>query len=151
MILDTIGNSSKYEILHRNFKKGFDFIRNSDLENLEPGRYEIDSDEVFVLVQTYKTSPENEKKFETHRNYIDIQYIVSGTEVIGYTPAEKLTVCDPYNEECDAEMSDCPDMTPCTLEAGSFILLFPEDPHKPGCSYGNNHNNVRKIVVKVKL
>ncbi|QEN09575.1 DUF386 domain-containing protein [Oceanispirochaeta crateris] len=152
MILDTMAQAARYEAIHPRFKAAFDFIRNTDLSAIEVGRYEIDGTDVFALVQSYPSKAIEEKVFEAHKNYIDIQYIIEGVEMMGYTLPEKLTVQTPYNPEKDCEFYDHAEMTECIVESGTYAIFFPEDPHKPGCTVsGKAASNVKKLVLKIKL
>lgn len=151
MILDSIDNTSRYEVLHKGFKKAFDFIRESDLETMEVGRYDIEGDEIFALIQSYTTKAVAEKTFEAHRNYIDIQYMISGSEMMGYTTPAYLTVTSDYNPDKDVELYSHTAATECELDAGSFAVFFPEDPHMPGCTIrGKEASEVKKLVLKIK-
>lgn len=152
MILDTFSNAERYEALHGGFKKAFDFIRKSELESLEPGRYEIDGDSVFALIQEYSTIPAEEKQFEAHRNYIDIQYMISGSEMMGYTPSSNLQTVKPYDSDNDAELYACTRATECELAPGAFAVFFPEDPHMPGCNLRDRGSEkIKKLVLKIRL
>ncbi|MBF9014502.1 MULTISPECIES: YhcH/YjgK/YiaL family protein [unclassified Oceanispirochaeta] len=151
MILDTIANAAKYEVLHKSFKKAFDFIRESDLKSMELGRYEIDGDNIFALVQGYTTKAVNEKQFEAHRNYIDIQYMISGSEMMGYTTPDYLTVTTEYNPDTDVELYSHTSFTECELDVKDFAVFYPEDSHMPGCSIrGRTAGEVKKLVLKIK-
>lgn len=151
MILDTLKNAEKYYKLDDNFRKAFEFLKANKLEELEAGRYEIDKDNVFAMVQAYTTSNESEIKWEAHRKYIDIQYVFEGTEVMGWYPAEKLTVKAEYSDEKDIAFYNEVDLwTKCILRAGEFAIFFPEDGHKPSCSV-EKPLPVKKVVVKIKL
>lgn len=151
MVLDRIENSERYESLHTGFKKAFDFIRNNDLASLEEGRYEIDGDDVFALIQCYETAPASEKQIEAHRNYIDIQYMVSGEEMIGYTGSQNLTVTVPYSSDSDIEFYSHKNTTFCYLEPGTFAVFFPEDPHMPCCRIDAEVPvKAKKLVLKIR-
>ncbi|MDC7233406.1 MAG: YhcH/YjgK/YiaL family protein [Spirochaetales bacterium] len=151
MILDSITNAEKYEKVHSSFKMAFDFIRNSDLASLETGRYEIDGDNVFALVQAYEPKAVEEKKFEAHRKYIDIQYMISGSEMMGYTTPDLLSVSAEYNPDKDVELYSHSTFTPCELHTGGFAVFFPEDPHMPGCALGSAQpGEVKKLVLKIR-
>lgn len=151
MILDTINNSAKYEVLHKSFKKAFDFIRESDLKSMKIGRYEIDGDNIFALVQEYTSKAVEEKQFEAHKNYIDIQYMISGSEMMGYTIPEYLTVTTEYNPDKDVELYSHTSFTECELDAEGFAIFYPEDSHMPGCSIsGKDSGEVKKLVLKIK-
>jgi biofilm protein TabA len=151
MILDTIANAKKYEVLHKSFKKAFDFIRESDLKTMEVGRYEIDGDNIFALVQGYTSKAVEEKQFEAHRDYIDIQYMISGSEMMGYTTPGYLTVTSEYNPDNDVELYSHTAFTECELDAEDFAVFYPEDPHMPGCSIsGKDVGEVKKLVLKIR-
>ncbi|WP_369461599.1 YhcH/YjgK/YiaL family protein [Thermoclostridium stercorarium] len=64
------------------FQKAFRFIREFHQNEKEDGRYEIDGNDVYALVQSYTTLPSDQCKWESHDKYIDIQYIVRGKEII---------------------------------------------------------------------
>ena len=152
MIIDHMGNSKWYECLHPRFKAAFDFIRNSDLSSMEAGRYEIDGDNIFALVQVYDTKDVADKFFETHKNYIDIQYIISGCEKMGYTSKDDLTVTDAYDPEKDFEKYAHSRMGYVLLDEGSYAVFFPSDPHMPGCSPEDGKpENVKKLVLKILM
>lgn len=115
----------------------------------EPGRYELDSDKVFVLVQHYQTKPLAEGKWETHRKYIDVQFVAAGVERIGWTPVNRLALTQPYDEAKDiAFYQGTGDFV--TVSAGMFMILFPEDAHMPGIALDASVP-VTKAVVKVRV
>jgi YhcH/YjgK/YiaL family protein len=152
MILDTMAQAARYESLHKRFKKAFDYIRNTDLSSLAVGKYKIEGDDIFGLIQEYKTLSIDEKQFETHRNYIDIQYIISGEEMMGYTTPENLSVKTPYNPDKDCEFYHDSQMSECVAGAGSYAVFFPEEPHKPGCTVtGKSVSDIKKLVLKIKF
>ena len=101
MISDTLKNAGKYASLNSLFKKAFDFLQKEDLHALKPGRHDIDGDELFILKQCYETQPPSEKKLEAHKNYIDIQYIIKGSEIMAYTAGEDLPVQTAYKADSD--------------------------------------------------
>ena len=76
------------------FKKAIEFLRRQDIHNMADGRVDIDGQDVFALVLRYETAMTGFPKFEYHRKYIDIQYIVSGKEVMGWAPAERMVITE---------------------------------------------------------
>lgn len=131
-------------------KKAIDFLRRQDIHNLADGRVDIDGQDVFALVQRYETVKTDTPKFEYHRQYIDIQYIVSGKEVIGWAPVERMTITETYDMEKDICFGTVPkeEITPVYLQAGQLAVLYPEDGHAPKLAAGKP-SHVVKIVVKV--
>lgn len=151
MILDKIGNSEQYFCLNSNLEKAFKFLIDNNFKELSDGKYEIDSDNVYALVQSYTTKSDKENKWEAHQKYIDIQYIARGEEIIYWTPVKELTM----NEDCLSEKDvafydETHHCSGLNLKEGYFSILFPEDAHKPGCIY-SKPMEIKKVVVKVKI
>jgi biofilm protein TabA len=150
MIFDTLTNSSLYTALGPRLARGFEWLANFKTETPE-GRYAIDGDAVYALVQGYETVPATEKKFESHRSYLDIQYMVEGSEVIYYASTRTLKPATPYDSVKDFLLySDPADSTPLLLRPGTFAVFYPNDGHKGGCADGTPAR-VRKVVVKVQV
>lgn len=149
MIIDSIKNISTYKNLSERFEKAFDFLSNQDLEKLEVGKYELDLDNLFVLIQEYTGKKEEEGKCEAHKKYIDIQYIISGIEKIGYAPVDTMEVVDPYNEDKDrCFVKFKGDFNVLTKDM--FAIYFPQDGHMPGIEVIEG-STIKKAVVKIKL
>lgn len=132
-------------------KKALAFLHGDAIHGLPDGRIEIDGDRVFALVQRYKTVATVNPKFEYHRKYVDIQFIVSGEEVIGWAPAERMSITGSYDAEKDICFGSVEKgkWTPVYLQAGQLMVLWPEDGHAPKLA-GSASSPVMKIVVKVK-
>ena len=127
----------------------YDFIVNK-AEGTAVGKYDLENG-AYVSVQEYTTKARSEAKYEAHKKFIDIQMILSGKELIAVSPIEKMTISDEYNEEKDFMLfhhnDECTDYV---LEAGDFLILYPQDVHMPGVCV-NEKSPVRKIVVKVPV
>jgi biofilm protein TabA len=150
MILDVIENINKYACLIDNFHKVFKFIEDNNLQEFPEGKYEIDGDNIFVLIQDYTSRNEKENKWEAHKRYIDIQYILKGTEVIGYKNARSLNLTEDFFEEKDiAFYNEVEDWTKLKLEAGEFAIFFPREGHKPCCK-SREIESIKKAVIKIK-
>jgi biofilm protein TabA len=148
VIVDKIGNWSLYFTRESGLYDGINFINNFN-ECEADGRYEIRGQEIFAIVQSYHTESAADKKIESHNKYVDIQYILSGREVIGWFPVAALSESTPYSEEKDAIFYQPADtMTPIIMAPGTFSIFFPQDAHQPGCIF-HKAEPVRKIVVKV--
>ena len=150
MIVDTIQNASKYYSTHPLFAKAFEYIRKTDLDTIEMGRYEIDGDNLKAIFSNKKgmTAAESIAKFECHNKHIDIQLCIDGVEQIGWKPREKCkTENGGYNTEKDVQLySEQPDMF-FALTNGQFAILFPGDVHAPMIG----DNEIKKLVIKVKI
>lgn len=150
MIIDRLEYSECYENLLPGLKTAFDYLKNTDFKTVEPGRHEIDGDKVYAVVSTYDTVKPSEKKSEAHRKYLDIQYLVSGEECLGYEPVEGLKIAQEYNTENDFLLVENSRETMLPLGNRIFIVLFPQDAHKPGCVI-HAAQTVVKVVVKVAI
>jgi biofilm protein TabA len=152
MIVTDLAHIDRQIINTQDFKKAIAFLRRPDLHKLPDGKVEIDGDRVFAVVQRYSTVKSDTPKFEYHRTYIDIQFIVSGREIIGWAPAESMTITDPYDEGKDVCFGSIAKnkWTPVLLQEGQFAILWPEDEHAPKLPAGEP-SAVVKIIVKVKV
>ena len=96
--------------------------------------------------------PKSEGTFEAHRKYIDIQYIISGHEIISVEPLETMragTCIRRYGESGDIELYEGNNKgKEYQLGPGDFLILFPKDAHMPGVCEGTPEK-VQKAVVKV--
>ena len=126
------------------------FLRRRDIHDLPDGRTGIDGERAYALVQRYETIEVDTPKFENHRDYIDVQYIASGEEVIGWGPADRMSVTEAYDPDRDVRFGTLAPgaWTPVRLRAGQLAVLYPEDAHAPRLAAGAP-SPVMKIVVKV--
>jgi YhcH/YjgK/YiaL family protein len=133
-------------------QKAFAFLRSPTIHGLPDGRVEIDGDRVFALVQRYETMIPDAPKFEYHRKYIDVQFIVSGEEVIGWAPLSLMTITEAYDVDKDICFGAVATgkWTQVNLLAGHLAVLWPEDGHAPKLA-GSVSSPVMKIVVKVAV
>lgn len=148
MIFDTLENIKNYEGLGRVYT-ALQFLAKNDFKSMDLGRYELDGDNIFYMVQSYETDPEKTIS-EAHKKYIDIQFMVEGEEIIGVAPmnckkteTQAIPENDVWSYECKTE--------PLTLFSGSFMVLYPNDLHCPGVATNNKAGQCRKVVVKVKV
>lgn len=148
MVLDKIENYKLYEKISERLALGFKFLKETDLSQIESGKYTIEGENIFALVQEYNTKSRAEGKPESHFKYIDIQYIISGIECIGFTSlTDQIHVYK--NLENDIAFYEC-NSTLLTLSEGMFAVFFPNDVHMPGIQSGEIAK-VRKVVVKVLI
>lgn len=150
MIFDRLSNSKQYEKLNVKFKTGFDFLKNNNLEEMQDGRYEI-ADGVYANVQSLKTKNKDYKKWEAHRNYIDIQYVIKKSECMGYGILEDFkNVVVPYDDEKDIEFLDGEKFNYVNVSKGDFVIFYPNDVHAPMLSVEDDID-IKKVIVKIKI
>ncbi len=117
-----------------------------------PGKHTIDGALMYVDVQNSATQPRETLRFESHRKYIDVQYCISGGEIIEWAPTDSLHPLNEYSLEKDVRHYTAP-ATPATsilMKPGMFAIFFPEDAHMPKVHDGK-HDHIEKGVVKVSL
>ncbi|GHT85519.1 DUF386 domain-containing protein [Spirochaetia bacterium] len=150
MFSTSVQFAEKYNYQSDKFKTAYEFLRRKDLAALPVGAVKL-TDEVTVLVQEYDTVPAESVRFETHDTMFDIQYVISGKELFGVASREELTVTEPYNAEKDISFyKDPPIYGSVLLGPGDFIVVAPEDAHKPRCAAGSP-SAVKKLVIKVTV
>jgi YhcH/YjgK/YiaL family protein len=133
------------------WEKAFNFLKNTDLSKLELKRYDIDVDNLFATVSEYTSKNEDAAKFEAHRKYIDLQYVISGKEVMNIAPLTSIVeVITPYDDKKDIEFVTVSKVVNYKASPSNFFIFFPTDVHRPGLKDGANAQ-VRKIVIKVKV
>lgn len=148
MIKDDIRRAEVYYGISDNLKKGFEWIKNNDLKNMQDGRYDID-DKNYANLQSYLTK--DDAPYEGHRDYIDIQYMVDGEELSGVTDYSNCLVKEEYNKEKDIEfLKNNGNETFYNIKEGEFFVFFPHDAHKPAIKAGEN-KIVKKVIVKVHV
>lgn len=133
-------------------KKAIAFLRQPGIHRLADGKVELDGDRLFAIIQRYETVLADPPKFEAHRKYIDVQYIESGEELIGWAPIAYMTITEAYEATKDVCFGAVArkDITPVCLRAGLLAVLYPEDGHAPKLASGAP-SSVMKIVVKVAV
>lgn len=149
MIIDKLENAYLYCGLNKNIAKAFEFLTNTDLSKLENGRYEIEGNKIFAIVQDYETKSRETALWEAHHNYTDVQYIVTGRELMGYTSLNNLKPKVEYDKTKDIEFLEG-NGNFFEVKEGYFVVFMPHDAHMPSISV-NQAEFVKKIVVKVEL
>ena len=149
MIIDNIKNKDKYLSVHPEFAKVFDVLAmltgNCD-------KLSIDGEKAFVGASTYTTKPWYECKFEAHRKYIDIQFVVKGSEDIYLCDADSIKVKEDFQPGGDiAFYADCEEYNTAHLNAGDFVIIFPGEAHMPCVAPDENCAEVTKAVAKILL
>ncbi len=133
-------------------KKALDYLRKTDFSSLENGKHQIQGDELYAVVMNYETKLKGEKKAEIHQNYIDLQYVISGEEIIGAAPLDLNShPSEEYDSKKDAAFYETlTGETELLLKTGEYAFFFPEDIHRPGCA-SKESTGVRKAVVKIAV
>ncbi len=149
MIIDNIKNLEKYEKVHEQIKNVINFLENFDKINFKPGRIDI-NENLFASLQSYQTLKAEEKEFEVHEEYIDLQYIVTSSERIDFATKDTYGKAYEIDKEGDFFLTnDIKNYSKLFLNEGDFAIFFPGEFHKPGLSLEDDRQ-MQKIVFKIK-
>ena len=148
MVFDHIKNAHLYYALHPRFEKAFDFLKKTDIATLPAGNYEIDGEDVFVIIAHQDATPKSDIKLEVHRKFIDIQLAIDGSfPVLWKALSECKNRAAEYDAENDFELyTDAEDFT-MEISKGKFAIYFPEDAHAPLVPAKSVHKAVVKVAV----
>lgn len=137
----------QYRLNRKEWDAAIDFLRDTDINSLAPGRHDI-TERTFANVVEYTTA--EEKPFEAHRDYIDVQFVVKGHELVEVAPLSCVgEVSIPYSEESDVVFyAGASKVDEILIGPESFCILFPEDVHKPGLIW-EKPCEIKKAIVKI--
>jgi YhcH/YjgK/YiaL family protein len=132
--------------------KALEWLSQTDLKDIAPGKYHIDGDDVYASVAESPTKDQDEVKWEAHRKYADIQYVISGKEKMGVAPVSAAIPTGDFDEQKDLGFFTVPEehCTYYTATSAQFFIFFPDDAHRPGIRITGCDRN-KKVVVKVLL
>lgn len=148
MIFSALSQSSRYASLHPLFPRAFDYIRDTDLFNMAPGRYNLVGDDLIVIVDHAQGKAREAARLECHRKYIDIQLVLDGSEEMGWKPlADCLNPVSGYSAEKDIQFFIDAAASWIAVPPDHFCIFFPEDAHAPLVS----SSTVRKVIFKVAV
>lgn len=150
MITDRLENASLYFGLGERIAAALRYLKDNDCTKLSAGKHPIRGEQIFALVQDNTTKPRHEGKWEAHKKYIDVQFVASGNEEMGYANISTLKVTHPYDDKDDYWLFEGKGSY-ITVPAGCFAIFLPEDGHIPGVAIADKPSAVRKVVVKVAV
>ncbi|MEJ7740039.1 MAG: YhcH/YjgK/YiaL family protein [Chitinophagaceae bacterium] len=124
------------------------YIKNTDMAGLAAGNYPIDGEDVFVKVTEAVSKDIDSSRWESHHNYHDIHYIISGKEMIGITAVNNVTAYTSYDSTRDILFykGDGPYFL---ASPDRFFIIFSNQAHRPFIKVGG-YENVKRIVIKVR-
>lgn len=127
------------------------YLKANDFVHMEPGVYEIQGKDIYAQVFDAETGAVSEKRPEVHEKYVDVQFLASGRERLGFTPDTGKYEVDERFDERDLIFYKAVE-NEGFIEAvpGCYSIFFPADVHRPACASGEPMT-VRKVVVKVAV
>ena len=147
--IDQAQFAKQYHLNQSAWDKAFSYLKNTDLTTLANGRHVIDGDNVYAIVTEAPTKDYDKTAFESHRKYIDLQYVITGEEKMAKTAVPSVVVNKPYDERADIAYYTGEGKM-YTVPAKTFMLFFPGEAHRPNITPGGN-KVVKKIVIKIKV
>lgn len=149
MIYGELKELKFYKGISENLDKAIEYIEKGEYKNGVEGKNEIDGDKVFFNFQNADIRKEEEAFFEGHKKYIDIQLVIEGEELIGYTSRSNVVRTSSWDAEKDFEVYEGSIEHRFVLNEDTFIILFPEEPHMPLLESEKGFKKVKKAVFKV--
>lgn len=154
MIFGNIKSNENISSYPKAIQKAIQYLKENDLVNAVPGRYELDGDNMILQVLDVETTERCNLRPEVHETYIDVQFLAKGKELIGCYP-------DMGDNEVDENLLETRDLifyknnenareTHLEMEEGSYAVFYPHDVHIPGIMKEESMV-IRKIVIKVKV
>lgn len=152
MLIDRIENHGMYLPLGKKYDVAFSFLLNTDLNKLALGKHTIDGESIFALVNEYETKIEDSVVYEAHKKYVDLHYMVSGTEQIGFSSySSNSKEVRSYSADEDYALYEA-EGSLVQVKPEMFAIFFPTDLHMPGISEENGAvGKVKKVVVKIRV
>ena len=147
MVLDSIENADRYLLLGEGIARSLQYIRSNDFSQVNPGKYQLDGDRLVMNVFEFEGSNSNECRLEGHRRYLDLQYWVTGSELMGHEILDSQPVLEPYNEKTDCAFYNCISSY-SRLLPGMFVIYYPSDLHT-GVVDPLSDAKVKKVVFKI--
>jgi len=151
MIKNSLKYTKNYYNLSSKIEEALKYLENHNLKDFTNGKYEILGDDIYVNVQDYQTKPLSEGKWEAHRKYIDIQFMIEGEEKIGVGEIQNFQTSKEYDEVCDVEFLTTNEPAQfIQMNKNDYLILYPYDVHMPQINFKDSAY-VKKAVVKVKV
>ena len=149
MIYDKLINMGLYKGMNKNLDTAIDFILSHNLNELPLGKTVVDGDNVYINVMDAKASPVEERAYEIHKNYMDIQMDLIGVERIDTGDCTRMEA-DEYNETKDVAKATAADLAECLIGPENFIICMANEPHKPNIAVSED-TILKKAVCKVHI
>ncbi len=141
--------SKQYHLNKIWWEKAFSYLKETDLAALKPGKHLIDGENVFATVSEGPTKDLVQTKWEAHKKYLDIHYVIEGKEKIGIAPVSSASVLQEYDSAKDIAFYTSKGKY-FQSSPGTFFIAFPTDAHRPGVK-AKGYDKIKKIVIKIRV
>lgn len=151
MISSSIYTNEDLSKYPEGIQKALEYLMGRDFTKMDPGTYAIDGKEIYAMVMDITTCPVADKRPEIHKDYVDVQFVAQGREMLGFAPdVGDLSITDGKEESDIYFYNDVGDESYLVATKGCYNIFFPNDIHRPGCMV-EHPDKVRKVVVKVSM
>ena len=150
MILSSLKAATSSYKYPEAIQKAIDWLKANDLEDMAAGTYEIEGKDIYAMIKEITTQPVEERRSEKHEIYVDIQYIISGIERMGYAPyTGEEEVIEEKKEKDISYYKDPEGEHFLDVTAGTYCIFFTNDLHRPQAA-AEEPAAVKKAILKVK-
>jgi YhcH/YjgK/YiaL family protein len=146
--INSVEFERQYESNKELWDKAFTYLGDEKLNIIAPGKYLIDGDNAFAIITLGPPKKLEDVKWESHRKYIDLQYVIKGKIKIGVSPVSAAKVTEPYTDSRDAANYTAEGRY-LTATPKEFFLFFPQDAHRPDIKVDGS-DTLRKLVIKIR-
>lgn len=151
MIFSSIYSNDDFKNYPSAVKRAIDYLKSNDFINMETGVYEIEGKKMYAQVFDAETDYAETKRPEVHEKFLDVQFLASGKEKLGFTTdTGKYEVDERFDERDLIFYKSVDNEGFITATPGCFCVFFPSDVHRPAVAV-DKPMTVRKVVVKVSI
>jgi len=137
-------------VAHPTWRQAFDWLRQLP-DRPALGIHPIDGEELYANIMEYETLPREQCRFESHAKYIDLQFTISGLELIDCAWSSHLAPDGGFSAEKDLQFYLPADpLTTLFMGPRHFAIFFPCDAHRPKVRTAGPASAF-KLVVKINL
>ena len=152
MILDTIENFLRYARRSEKSLLAYDFIMNYQKNPLPCGRYTLDENRCYAIVEEYTPTHAENKDFLSHTCYTTMQYVVKGREAVLWSSPERLPKKSTDEQQDETRYGGGENASTLHGQAGDFLVLYPQDAYKSGCCEREDETQpVTKLTIKMLI
>lgn len=149
MIFGNIQNLKEYPFLEEQIKECFAYAKEHALAEFEKGSHPIDGERLFVNIVEYTTTTAEERFWEAHKNYLDVHFMLRGTEQIDLNFIQNMDVKE-FVEKDDFLPMDGEKNSSVILREGDFLICYPSDGHRTAVA-AEEPETIKKAIFKVRI
>jgi YhcH/YjgK/YiaL family protein len=127
--------------------KALDWLRD-EAPDAKIGRHPLLGEDVVAIVMEYETMARRDARFESHREFVDVQYTLDGDEEIDWSPLDGLVPDGPFEQDLQFWLPPASGWSTLCQPVGRFAVFFPGDAHRP--KIRRSVTLIRKVVIKIR-